>query len=267
MHSPMMTRTLRRFAAAISREKAGPSLASLVGKLRSESGQSFFLCKKAVEAASMNLDRARVELASLVAAQAQNTQTSGLANEQKQGLIGVLPLDNNSFGLIEMRCLSDFVARNPLFVELGTSIVKSLTSRKVADVEGHLNESGLSSSVLDAVGRLKEPITISKLQLVSPQPGELLSTYVHQQIAPGFGTLAAVVGLSKFKSEILWASKVANSMAKQVAGMNPLSVEELLSQEFLFNPKQRVQEYLASTAQSENYLNLITVTTMIRASL
>lgn len=261
----MLKLALGRFSTAAPASVV-PSMASLVAKLRSETGQSFSLCRKALETASMDLDAARAELLRLVESQASKTQVSGQAKEQKQGLVGVSCISNDLYGVIEMRCLTDFVAKNPLFTELASKIVNSIENEPL-DIQGHLEKSGMQSVLLEAVGKLKEPITVSRLGLVRRNPDEVIGMYIHQQASPGFGAIASIVGISSFQSQSPWAGSLAGSLAKHVAGLNPSSVEELLSQEYFFKPEIKVHDLLRTTEQNEKHSSPITVTKMLRYAL
>lgn len=243
-------------------------MAALVGKLRSETGQSFYLCLQALKATSMDMDAARTELSKLVEAQATKTQTAGQTKEQKHGLVGILRLSGDMFGVLEMRCLTDFVAKNPLFSELASKICLSI-DRNVAstDVQAHLEKNGLQSDLLEAVGKLKEPITVTRMNLVRREPGELIGIYVHQHVSPGFGTIASIVGISSFSAFDPSSQKLVRSLAKQVTGFNPASVEELLAQEYLFKPEVTVSEFIEETEREIEHPGPITITRMLRYAL
>ncbi len=223
---------------------AQPSLVSLVAKLRQETGQSFALCRKALETSSMNLEDARIQLAKLVQTQAESTQLQSIA--QRQGAIGLLPLTSHSYGLIELRCVSDFVARNPLFVGLATNIIHSLKDTSASEltseeaVNGFLQTSGLHQKLLDIVGKLKEPISVIRIIKVEAEDDEVIGTYVHQPHSPGFGSVGAVATIKSTSSN----KTFADNIAKHIAGMNPNSIFELLDQEYLFNPSLTVRDFI-----------------------
>lgn len=252
---------LRRFFSqpAFSQPSA-PSLASLVAILRNESGQSFALCRKALEAACLDLERARGELTKLVEAQAEGTQLAGQAKAKTQGLVGIKDIGQDTYGLIEVRCISDFVARNPLFLDLADQLVRSSTSASL--------EAGLNAKLLDTVGKLKEPITVNRLERIARDTDEVIGAYVHQQVAPGLGSVAALVGIKSFDvTKPHWAQKVANNIAKHVAGMHPDGIDTLLKQEYLFKPDLSVQDYLVDLAKSEGFHQPVQISRMIRLSL
>jgi elongation factor Ts len=215
----------------------------------------------------MDLDAARAELSRLVETQANRTQTAGLTKAQNHGLVGVSRISNDLYGVIEMRCVTDFVAKNPLFSELASKIVNSVSEAGPTDVQTHLEKCGLQPSLLEAVGKLKEPITVTRLDLIRRNPEEAIGMYVHQQVAPGLGAIMAVVGISTLSTASPWAATLAGSLAKHVAGCNPSSVEELLGQEYLFKPEIKVIDLLKLTEKTEDHAGPIKVTKMLRYSL
>jgi len=248
-----------------------PSLASLVGALRAETGQSLSLCRKALEASGLDLCEARTELAKLVQAQAEGTQSAGQQRQQTQGLIGLKRNNDGSVGMIELRCVSDFVARNPIFVGLAEKLLDSLPTGASAKYSQSFIDSdhGLRMDLLDAVGRLKEPITVGRLEILHPGKGEVIGAYVHQPLLPGFGSIAAIAKLASFddSSAIDWVQKLADNLAKHVAGMNPLSVEIMLTQDYLFDPSKSVSQYLHDSAVSNNHPSPIEIKKIARVSL
>lgn len=236
----MFRLVIKRGLGAVPR----PSAASMVARLRAETGHSLALCRRALEDAQLDLGAARVVLARLAEGQAEKTQAAGQAREQRHGLVGLAALSPASVGLVEMRCLTDFVARNPLFVELAGTMLRSLATVDAAEttdapaIQSQVEAMGLSGPLLEAVGRLKEPITVTRLCRIRCDPAESMGTYVHQPVAPGLGSVAAVVSVKG------GSQKVATDLAKHVAGMKPASVVDLLQQEFLFNPAVSVRGYL-----------------------
>lgn len=259
---------IHRLSTAAAKSVDRPSLASLVAKLRTESGQSFSLCRKALEKADMDLEKARIELSSLVESQAQGTQTAGLSKKQNQGLIGVVPLDSRSYGLVEMRCLSDFVAKNPLFGDLASTIAQSLNGpSNPKTIQAHLEATKLDKLVLETVGKLKEPITVLRLEKIESESDETLGAYVHKPVFPGFGSIISVVGLKGISQGNIWAQTLASNIAKQVAGLNPETIQVLLEQEYLFDPSVTIHQLIQKTSHANQHSNPITASKMIRYSL
>lgn len=260
--------SFRKFTMAASNK---PPLASLVGALRAETGQSLSLCRKALEATGLDLCRARTELTKLVQAQAEGTQYTGQQRQKNQGVIGLKRNHDGSARIVELRCVSDFVARNPIFVGLAEKLLQSLPAGANARLDQNYIDSDdtLRMNLLDAVGRLKEPITVGHLEIMQPAKGEVIGAYVHQPILPGFGSIAAIAKLGLFENcpNIDWAQKLADNLAKHVAGMNPLSVEMLLTQDYLFDPSRLVSQYLQDSAASNDHQSSIEIINIARISL
>lgn len=216
----------------------------------------------------MDLGLARTELEKLVNKQAEGTQIGGLQKEQKQGLVGYHRFDCGTIAMLELRCLSDFVARNPIFLNLASKIITSVPSNESASLGNEFVESEaiLKKELLDAVGKLKEPITVARLETVRPQENEVLGAYVHQQIAPGLGTVAAIAGIKSSNSPLLFMNKIAENLAKHVAGMSPDSIQTCLEQEYLFDPSKKVSAYLQDSAR-ESHIEQLDLTRTLRISI
>lgn len=232
------------------------SIASLVAKLRAETGHSFSLCREALEKSQSDLETARRFLSELVAKQAASTQAKAATRSQSQGAIGIRRLNENTVGIVEIRCLSDFVGRSRPFLELGDRILASLNhvnNNLPLAIENHdeaveqLTKTIPIKDVLsDTVGKLKEPITISRLHLIKSQPDETIGVYLHQPLSGSdFGPLAAVLSLRTSFAREPWLTELTNKLAKQVVGMNPGSVEALNEQPYLFNSSMTVSGKLS----------------------
>lgn len=251
---------IKRFVSSTATAPA-PSLTSLVAKLRAETGQGYSLCREALQKASNDLDKARTILAALVAEQASKTQLKAAEKEKSQGLIGIKALNDKNVAVLELRCLSDFVARSQPVLHLGNQIFDAL-SKGGSALE--INASGASNTVKElskvmqieeilneTVGKVKEPIEISHLSLLQCDESEVNGTYLHQPLdGSHFGSVAAFVALQcppAFSGQP-WTRSLADLIAKHVAGMKPDALDTLNQQPFLFNPDVSVSQLISDTA-------------------
>lgn len=233
---------------------AQPSIASLVAKLRSQTGQSFSLCKEALQQAELDLSKASEILGKLVSAQADKTQNRAMENAPTQGMIGLRWFDKH-VGLIKLKCQSDFVARSEPFLELGNSILNSLAGGQAANfiekdgITEYLSRNlDITRLINEAVGKVKEPISLASLNVIVPESNETLGIYLHQRFAQSdFGLLAAVVGVASPAEHVNspWLSQLSNQLAKHVAGLNPQCIKAFFDQAFLFNPGIKVADHFS----------------------
>ena len=93
--------------------------------LRDETGVSIMQCKKALEEAGGDMEKARMILRknSASAASKKSERTLGA------GMVGSYVHSNRKIGtIVEMFCETDFVAQNPEFVEVANDIAMHITA-------------------------------------------------------------------------------------------------------------------------------------------
>ena len=250
---------IKRYVASSAASPA-PSLTSLIAKLRAETGQGYSLCREALQKASNDLDEARTILATLVAEQASKTQLKAAEKEKSQGLIGVKAVNDTSFAVLELRCLSDFVARSQPVILLGNQILDALAKGPALEISVSGTENTIKelSKVMpidgilnDTIGKVKEPIEIARLSLYQCDESEIGGTYLHQPVeGSNFGSVVSFVALQcpPVFCRQPWTKLLANQIAKHVAGMKPECLEALNRQPFLFNPDVSVSQHISKTA-------------------
>src|SRR5258705_3418210 len=100
-----------------------------VKRLRELTGSGMMDCKKALEEAEGDFDKAvellRIKGAKDVGKRAGRTTANGL-------------VAHHGAGLVEINCETDFVAKNEAFVELGQRLAKHVDETRVADDEALL---------------------------------------------------------------------------------------------------------------------------------
>lgn len=249
---------IRRFTTTATASSPAPSLTSLVAKLRAETGQGYSLCREALQKASNDLEKARAILATLVSEQASKTQLKAAEKEKSQGLIGIKSVDDTSVAVLELRCLTDFVAKSEPVIQLGNQIFNALAKASDVNVSGPGNTLKELSKLMriedilnETVGKVKEPLEINHFSIHRCNESEVSGTYLHQPVdGSNFGTVAAFVALQcppNFSKQP-WTKILANQIAKHVAGMKPDSLDTLAQQPFLFNPELSVSQHISKTA-------------------
>lgn len=204
----------------------------LVKQLRERTGAPILECKKALSDPEVDgdMDKAIDFLRKFgVAAAAKRS-----SNTVSEGLVAVATSDCGKRGaMVEINSETDFVARNELFQQLLKSVAEEaltvadesdMSSPGSHDISSELLNRALgdSSSVADAIeqlsGTVRENIQMRRAGVVCVEEGSVTS-YVHNQLVDGMGTIGCLVGVSGDSSEL---GPVGHQVALHVAAANPL---------------------------------------------
>ena len=170
---------------------------SAISSLRSRTGVSILECKKALEDAAGDEEKA-IELLrkrgiALAAKKAARDQSEGLIfGKEKSG----------TAALVYVKCETDFVARDDNFLALGEALVSTL----LADGEAAAKKLA-ETKVPEAVQKLGENISLGALHRIE---SSVLGRYVHTN-----GKIGVIVALEGGTAEI------AKDVAMHAAAMNP----------------------------------------------
>lgn len=100
--------------------------------LREETGAGMMDCKKALEESDGDMAKAREWVKQRGLARAAKTED----RETKEGYIASYVHSNNKIAaLVEIRCETDYVARNPEFQEMARSVAMQVASMSPATVD------------------------------------------------------------------------------------------------------------------------------------
>ncbi|MCS7027717.1 MAG: translation elongation factor Ts [Bacteroidia bacterium] len=192
--------------------------AAEVNKLRQQTGAGMMDCKKALEEAQGDFQKA-IEI---LRRKGQKISANRQDKEAKEGLVVcAVAQDKKSGAIIELNCETDFVARNEEFSAFAQKLAQIALSEKIDNPE-HLSDKmiddkKISDHLLDLMAKIGEKITISKSVYLSSN-GVIVS-YTH----PGnrIGVLVSLEGSSKEGIE-----EVGKSIAMQIAALNPIAIDE-----------------------------------------
>lgn len=123
---------------------------SKLKKLREETGVSFSLCKKALEEAKNNLEKAK----KILFKQGAERVSQKLGAETSEGAIFTYIHHNKKIAsIVELLCQTDFVSKNDTFHELGTEIAMQVASLKPKDTDELLTQEYIRdpSKTIDAL--------------------------------------------------------------------------------------------------------------------
>lgn len=181
--------------------------ASDVKRLREATSAGMMECKKALEEAGGDFDKAVEAL-----------RISGAAKAAKRGAErttsnGIVASEGNS--LIELLCETDFVAKSEDFQKLGAAIAVAVNKSQSASVEVALSEkldSGVTveAAIAELAGVIGEKIELGRVAVLDTP----VALYLHKRasdLPPQVGVLVAYSG----------DEDAARGVAMQIAAMRP----------------------------------------------
>jgi len=194
--------------------------ANQVKELREKTGAGMMDCKKAIEEANGDFEKA-IEILRKKGAAVAAKRAERNANE---GIVLTSVFNNGKSGaILELNCETDFVAKSDDFVKFAGTALETVVKSKPADVPALLelyNKGIKLAEELNAlIGKIGEKIEISRFAVDNTQTGEIVD-YVHA------GSKLAVL----MEAENVPADKadafrpVLKDIAMQVAAMRPISV-------------------------------------------
>lgn len=197
--------------------------AATVKELRDKTGAGMMDCKQALQETNGDMEAA-IDL----------LRKKGLSKAAKkadrvaaQGLVGVAS-KVKSGALVEVNSETDFVARNPQFQGLVSSVA-SLAPKAGGDVEklaGMAFPGGKGSvdeTLKELIATIGENMNLRRTATVTVKDG-LVASYIHSQIAPGLGKIGVLVGLESEGAKAGSLDEIGRQVAMHIAATNPLAL-------------------------------------------
>ncbi|ROT47758.1 translation elongation factor Ts [Candidatus Cardinium hertigii] len=187
-----------------------------VATLRKRTGAGIMDCKNALNASGGDFEQA----IDLLRKKGQKISADRLARNASEGAVfACTNSDHTEAFLLVLNCETDFVAKNALFLELGTSILESAVAYKPASIEAlqclPLKKETVQEAVIASVGTIGEKITISIYERLQ---GEIAVSYIHTG-----NSLGVLVLLEGAQGENVIAA--GRDVAMQIAAMNPVALD------------------------------------------
>lgn len=183
-----------------------------VKALRDKTGAGMMECKNALTEA--NGDPAAAEKLLKEKGLAAVEKRAGRATSE--GLVLIKNTEKKAV-IAELTCETDFVAKNVDFIALGDKIITTAFDKGITSVTPEL-----SNMVLDLATKVRENMTLSRLESVSAAADEYISKYIHSDKKTG-----VVIVLKADKAD-LFANKAVQEFAYDcclhVAAFTPLYV-------------------------------------------
>ena len=214
--------------------------AQQVKELREITGAGMMDCKKALVESNGDMEQAVVWL-----------RERGIAKAaKKEGRIAAegvcsFAVEGNVAAVYELNSETDFVAKNPLFVELCENVGKAILNSKASNDEeaanAELNGVKVSEMLVNATAPIGEKITLRRVSLYTKADNQVFGAYSHMQ-----GKIVAFAILDGSNEE------VAKDVCMHVAAMNPKYLSrEVVDQAYLASETDIIrQEALNENRQS-----------------
>jgi elongation factor Ts len=233
--------------------------AELVKQLREMTGAGMLECKKALEEAQGDIEKAKEILRIKGLAKAEKKA----GRETKEGIVQTYVSEDRKVGVIlELNCETDFVARNEQFVELSLHLAKHIASLKEnANKSGGFediaqqpyyadNTQKVEDVVKSAIARLGENIRLSRWARFDAEG------YVHAYVH-GIGRVGVLMEYKadRISDDVL---RLAQDIVLQIAAMKPefVSVEAIPS-EVLEREKRILAEQTRQEGKPEHLIDKI----------
>lgn len=211
--------------------------AQMVKELRESTGAGMMDCKKALQEAEGNMEKA-VDI----------LREKGLSKAAKkadriaaEGLVAIeINEDNTVASMVEVNSETDFVAKNPEFTGLVNDIATAILGSNVSTVEEanklEVNGTSIENMIVEKTATIGEKLSFRRFELVEKQDNQVFGTYSH--MGGKIVTLAVLEGTD---------AEVAKDVAMQIAAMRPLYLDKDSV------PSERVEKERAIlTEQAEN---------------
>jgi elongation factor Ts len=227
--------------------------ASDVKLLRDKTGAGMLDCKKALQDADGDFDKAieilRKKGASVAAKRAERKAHEGV-------VITKLWDDNKAGAILDVNCETDFVANSDDFLNFAKKVLDIIVENRPANMDElmELEADGSKVSVLvtDTIGKIGEKIEISRFAVEAAENG-LLIDYIHH--GSNLGVLIKFENVPEVTDELV---EIGKDIAMQIAAMNPKYVtRDQVPAEDIQKEKEIYMEVAKKEGKPENILERI----------
>ncbi|MGF6376202.1 elongation factor Ts [Clostridiales Family XIII bacterium PM5-7] len=227
--------------------------AQMVKELREMTGAGMMDCKKALVETDGDIDKAievlREKGLSKAAKKAGRIAAEGLVKT-------AFSADNKVAAIIEVNSETDFVAKNPEFVEFvenlsGMALNEEDPSMDTFMGRAYEGEGTVADALTSRISKIGENLNIRRFKR-SATPGVVYTGYIH-----GGGTIGVLVGIET-EATAAEIETVGKDVAMQVASMNPKFVNETeVDQEWLASETEIAKQLLLNEGKPEAMLEKI----------
>ena len=216
-----------------------------VAKLRKSTGAGMMDCKKALQEADGDFDKA----IDVIRQRGKAIANKRADREASEGNVQA-KVDGNYGAMISLNCETDFVAKNDDFVKFAGSILDLAMAEKPADLEAlkalSLGGKVLAEVIVDRSGTIGEKLELAYFDSIQ---AEKVQAYNHIG-----NNLATLVGFNK--ADV--TEQVAKDVAMQIAAMAPVAVDEAgVSAEVIAKEKEIGRAKALEEGKPENIVDRI----------
>ncbi|GED13134.1 translation elongation factor Ts [Aneurinibacillus migulanus] len=190
--------------------------ASMVKELRERTGAGMMDCKKALQEADGDMEKAvdilREKGIAKAAKKSDRVAAEGLTSVETQGNVGVI---------VEVNSETDFVAKNENFQSFVKEISEHLLSQRPANVEEALGQAfkgagaSLQEVLNEKISTIGENMNIRRFEILEKADGNLFGHYLHMG-----GRIGVLIELANTTNE-----ELARDLAMQIAAAKPTYVK------------------------------------------
>ncbi len=189
--------------------------AAEVSKLRKITGAGMMDCKKALQEAEGNFDKA-IEI---IRKKGQAVANKRAERDASEGVVLAKVSSTGDKGaMIVLNCETDFVAKNENYIAFANSILDLALNEAPGTLEElkqlKLGEVTVEEAVTEQIGVIGEKLDLSYYNTVS---APFVVAYIHQG-----NKLASLAGFNQAGIE----SQVAKDVVMQIAAMNPVAIDK-----------------------------------------
>ena len=186
-----------------------------VAKLRRMTLAGMMDCKKALEEADGNFDKA-IEI---LRKKGQTVASKRADKEATEGVVLSRVTSNGKLGaMIVLNCETDFVAKNTDFISFANKILDIALAQNPADLEAlkslPMDGGKVAEKVIEYIGIIGEKLQLSYFEKIEAPH---VQAYIHHG-----NRLATLAGFTKSGLNI----QVYKDVAMQVAAMNPVAIDK-----------------------------------------
>ncbi len=186
-----------------------------VAKLRRVTLAGMMDCKKALEEAEGNFDKA-IEIIRKKGQAVANKRSDRDATEGV--VLSKVTADGKTGAIITLNSETDFVAKNADFIAFATKILDIALTKKPANLDElkslPLDGGKIGDKIVEYIGIIGEKVELSYYEKIEAAQ---VQAYIH----PG-SKLATLVGFTKAGAD----AQVYKDVAMQIAAMNPVAVDK-----------------------------------------
>ncbi|MGV1013407.1 MAG: translation elongation factor Ts [Methyloceanibacter sp.] len=206
--------------------------ATMVKDLRDKTGAGMMDCKAALAESGGDMEAA----VDWLRAKGLSKAAKKAGRVAAEGLIG-LAAEAKQAALVEVNSETDFVARNPQFQEMVSSIAAAALKAKgdldqLSQAPYGSSKASVADTIKEMIGAIGENMTLRRTAHLSVGQGAVAS-YMHNLLAPGLGKIGVIVAfestgdatkLASFGKQIAMHIAAANPQAVEVASLDPAFV-------------------------------------------